>query len=223
MKRSTTIAMSIVTIAFLFGGCGAKQNPQPVEYTETITLLPRSAKAGADAMQAFAQRSSAVGETIKGEPFTLQDLSDLLWATYGVNRPEVQKLTAPTSMNSQEASIYAIFQQGAYLYSPAAHALQRVSSNDLRAPVTANQPEMGQAPLILLVVGHTDRLKAGDEAMRKFSASIDGGIISQNISLFCAAKGWKTRPRTSMDRSAIAQELNLDSSALIIINHPISY
>lgn len=238
MKRVFVMAVSLVTLAVLSatGGCKGKNANEnsntttPVEmaktvvqHGETIKLLPHSAATGADVMTALEQRKSAVGETIKGDPLSLEDLSDLLWAAYGINRPAEGKLTAPSSMNSQECEIFALFAEGTYTYSPAEHALMRVSEVDLRKVVTERQPEMSEAPLMLLVVGHLDKLRAGDDAMRRFSAAIDGGIVSQNVSIFCAAKGWKTRPRTSMNREELQRVLNLDSSTLLIVNHPVSY
>ncbi|MDZ7271873.1 MAG: nitroreductase family protein [candidate division KSB1 bacterium] len=53
--------------------------------------------------------------------------------------------------------------------------------------------------------------------------AIDAGIISQNISLFCAATGLKTRPRASIDREKIKHLLRLKDSQHVVLNHPVGY
>ena len=53
--------------------------------------------------------------------------------------------------------------------------------------------------------------------------AIDTGIVSQNISLFCAATGLKTRPRASMDKEKIKNLLKLKDTQFVFLNHPIGY
>ncbi len=53
--------------------------------------------------------------------------------------------------------------------------------------------------------------------------AIDAGIVSQNISLFCAATGIKTRPRASMDKGKIAELLALSETQYVFLNHPVGY
>ena len=53
--------------------------------------------------------------------------------------------------------------------------------------------------------------------------ALDAGIISQNISLFCAATGLKTRPRASMDKGRIKELLKLKDSQYVFLNHPVGY
>ncbi|MDZ7338034.1 MAG: hypothetical protein ONB30_05810 [candidate division KSB1 bacterium] len=48
-------------------------------------------------------------------------------------------------------------------------------------------------------------------------------MISQNISLFCAATGLKTRPRASIDREKIKHLLRLKHSQHVVLNHPVGY
>jgi nitroreductase len=43
----------------------------------------------------------------------------------------------------------------------------------------------------------------GPPQLRYEWGAIDTGIVSRNISLFCAATGFKTRPRASMDKEKI--------------------
>ena len=49
-------------------------------------------------------------------PLTDQELSDLLWAANGFNRPDQKKRTAPTAVNRQEVDIYVCRADGAYFW-----------------------------------------------------------------------------------------------------------
>jgi len=51
----------------------------------------------------------------------LQDLSELLWAANGINRPDEGKRTAPSAMNAQDIDIYVLMESGIYLYDPKEH------------------------------------------------------------------------------------------------------
>jgi len=53
---------------------------------------------------------------------------------------------------------------------------------------------------------------------------MDAGIVSQNISLFCAATGLKIRPRASFPGAdKIRELLKLKDSQYILLNHPVGY
>lgn len=52
--------------------------------------------------------------------------------------------------------------------------------------------------------------------------AIDAGIVSQNISIFCAAVGLGTRPRASMDREKVRALLKLETQFLML-NHPVGH
>lgn len=49
------------------------------------------------------------------------------------------------------------------------------------------------------------------------------GIVSQNISLYCAAAGLSTVSRASMQKEEIAKELGFNNTRKVWINHPIGF
>ncbi len=63
----------------------------------------------------------------------------------------------------------------------------------------------------------------GPEALRYEWGAIDTGIVSQNISLFCAATDLKTRPRVSMDKEKVKSLLGLGDTQHVFLNHPVGY
>ena len=53
--------------------------------------------------------------------------------------------------------------------------------------------------------------------------AVDAGIVSQNISLFCAATGLVTVPRASMDHAQLKKVLKLKEGQRPLMNHPVGY
>lgn len=219
MKRQ--IFKSIITLA-----CGVMltqvaMSQAFVPKDAEIALPARSAKLEANVMEVYAKRASAAGADFKGQALTQQQVADLLWCAYGVNRKDVGKLTAPSTMNSQEATLYAIFPSGAYRYDNANHKLIRVATADLRKEVASMQKDMADAPLMLVVVCHPNKIPVPPAKQRE-CCLIDAGIVSQNISLYCAAAGLKNRPRITMDQDALRKALGLAADDMLVINHPIA-
>ena len=54
-------------------------------------------------------------------------------------------------------------------------------------------------------------------------AAIGTDIVSQNISLFCAAAGLGMRPRASMSKEKIKELLKLSDTQYPLLNHPVGH
>lgn len=84
-------------------------------------------------MQALDKRHSE--RAFANKQLTHQDLSDLLWAANGINRPSEGKRIAPSANNVQEVDVYVCMKDGCYLYDAKAHQLQPVAKGDYRSAV----------------------------------------------------------------------------------------
>ena len=106
--------------------------PKPVtgESPSTIALPQVDRHGGMPLMEALAARRSS--REFSPDPLPLPLLAGLLWAAFGVNRPEGGR-TAPTAINPQEIEVFAALPTGAYLYEAAEHALMLVSATDVAA------------------------------------------------------------------------------------------
>ena len=80
---------------------------------ETIKLIDPSKKRGLPFMEVLAVKASA--REWSDRDLSLQDLSDLLWAANGVNRPDEEKYTASSAQNAHDADIYLFVKDGVYL------------------------------------------------------------------------------------------------------------
>jgi nitroreductase len=182
-----------------------------------ITLLSPDKERGLPVMKALDVRASVREWSPK--KLSLQDMSDLLWAANGINRPGEGKRTASSSTNAQDIDIYPFTKDGIYLYDARNHVLDPVVSGDYR-----ELPGLTEAPVNLVLITDISRYRYGDDPDRLGWARINCGIVSQNISLFCAGTGLKTRPRASCPGAETIRELlKLKDSQHILLNHPVGY
>jgi nitroreductase len=205
-----TVLAGFLLAVFLAAPPGAAQELAP------ITLPAPQTDIGMPLMQALAVRQTIRQYSDRALP--PQELSNLLWAANGVNRPGGYR-TAPNSSNRQEIDIYVVLEEGAYRYDAVAHTLEPVATGDHRA-ATATQPGFAEAPLNLLFVADLlkrDGTRESDTRQgRLITVSADAACISQNVYVYCASQGLATVVRYSVDRAACAKFLNLDPERFYI-------
>lgn len=188
---------------------------------KSIKLNRPDTKRGMSLMQTLEKRCSV--REYADKKLTIQDLSDLLWAANGVNRPESGKRTAPSAMNMQEVAVYVCMPEGAYLYDAKTHTLNPVAKGDLRPAVAGQQSFAAKVPVCLVLVADISRFTSGNKEQNLLMGAVDAGIVSQNISLFCTAAGLATVPRASMDQNKLRGALKLNESQHLLMNHPVGY
>lgn len=188
---------------------------------KTVVLNTPDKTRGLSVMQALEKRSSA--SAFSSDKLKLQDLSDLLWAANGINRPDLKKRTAPSAMNAQDIDVYVFMEEGVYLYNAAGQTLEPVVSGDQRLLVAGRQTEFAKAAILLVMVSDISRFPGSDDAGKLSMAAMDAGLVSQNISIFCAGVGLSTRPRATMDLVKLREILKLKDSQYPLLNNPVSY
>ncbi|MBQ9641692.1 MAG: SagB/ThcOx family dehydrogenase [Bacteroidaceae bacterium] len=170
-------------------------------------------------MESFQQRKST--RSYSSKLLSAQDLSDLLWATIGVNRDN-GNLTAPTAMNRQEILLYVFTDKEVCSYDPKTHSLTKVADGDHRDIVAGRQEFAKTAPVSLLMVADMGKFGSDNEHAR-WMVGTDVGIVTQNINLFCAAANLATVTRGTMDQQAIQKLLGLKENQIPVINNPVGY
>jgi nitroreductase len=198
-----------LTAILLLTGCACAQD---------IALPTPDKKGGKPLMQALNERQSV--RSFTSENLTNQQLSDLLWAANGINRPDEKKTTAPTSMNNQEIDIYVALQSGVYLYDKETHTLKFIKNKDIRS-MTGTQSFVGNAAVNLVFVA--DLAKTGKSEGATITDSdllapyADAAFVSQNVYLYCASENLGTVVRGLIPRDILAPELGLRSNQRIIL------
>ena len=185
-----------------------------------IELPEPDMKGGMPLMEALKARSTSREYDSRDLP--PQVLADLLWAAFGINRPESGKRTAPSAMNWQETDIYVATKDGLYLYDAAGNVLKPILGEDIRE-ATGMQPFVKDAPVNLIYVADFTRMgEAEDEDKIVYSAA-DVGFISQNVYLFCASEGLATVVRGYFDREKLTEVMKLRPEQHIVLTQTVGY
>ena len=190
------------------------QEIKPIDLPKPQTDL------GRPLMQVLKDRCST--REFSPQKLPLQVLSNLLWAAFGVNRPDSGKRTAPSARNWQEIDIYVATSEGLYLFDAKAHRLQPVLPDDIRA-MTGGQPFVKDAPVNLVYVA--DYSKMGDSTLedKMLYSGADTGLISQNVYLFCSSEKLATVVRGLIDRPALAKAMKLRPDQKITLAQSVGY
>jgi nitroreductase len=189
------------------------------EELKPIPLPAPQTEGGKPLMQALKQRRTV--RELKPGKLPSQVLANLLWAGFGINRPESGHRTAPSAMNSQEMEIYVALPEGLYVYEAKPGQLKPVLDQDLRAK-TSGQPFATNAAVVLIYVADLPSLTKAKPEQRPFYAGIDTGFISQNIYLYCASEGLATVVY-DLDRAPLAAAMKLRPEQKIILAQAVGY
>jgi SagB-type dehydrogenase family enzyme len=208
MKR-----MTLIFFAMIIFGIAEAQELKP------ISLPPPDTTGGKPLMQTIKLRKST--REFSQEKIAPQVLSNLLWAAFGINRADGHR-TAPSAMNWQEIDIYAVMENGTFLYDARTHSLLPVVPGDLREK-TGTQAFVKDAPLNLVYIADLAKVKRATGEDQMIYLGADAGFISQNVYLFCASEGLATVVRGSVDKKELPKLLKLRDDQKIILGQTIGY
>jgi hypothetical protein len=144
-----------------------KSAPETQGQNSRITLPPPDQERGKPLMRTLALRRS--NRQFREDDLPLQNVSDMLWAAFGINRPD-GKRTIPTAMNKQNLVVYAAMSSGIWRYMPQKHELELAAWYNLTSL-------LGDAPLTL---GYAAEGRYGP---------MHAGSAYQNVGLYCASVG----------------------------------
>lgn len=205
--------------ALLFAACGGPageqggQKPETrteVTYGERIALVKPDLKAGLTINEALHNRRS--WREYNAGALSLEELSGVLWAAAGVNRPEENRLTAPSALALYPIRAYALFAEGIYAYDHVAHALVRVAEGDHRK-LSGAQPFVFTAPLNLVYIAdravYDGRNIPADHV--RYLCGQDAAGYAENVNLYTAGHGLRSITRGSAPESELLAALGLDS------------
>ncbi len=190
---------------------------------KSIQLSKPQTGSGNSLMQLLWKRSSS--HEFSPEPLPVGVLSNLLWAGFGINRPD-GKRTAPSATNCQDIDIYVILSDGLYLYDAKANQLNLLLAEDLRA-LAGMQPYVKEAPVNLIYVSDYTKLGAKlPDAFKSLMPMLSGahaGLIAENVYLYCASEGLATVARVMIDIPALSKAMKLRPDQKIILAQSVGY
>lgn len=161
-------------------------------------------------------------------PLSERHLSQLLWAAYGVNRPDGHR-TAPAAMGLYALRIYVFLPEAIYLYRPNTDSLTPIVAGDYRG-MAGMQDFVGTAPFNMAIyanyadfvtgnpdydraiVGHEDRM-----------AALDAGAVAENVYLYCASEGLNVVERMMFDDKAFRKVAGLSDDEKFQVAMTVGY
>ena len=198
----------------LMGACTAQPQKQtgtpatPVEMSEQIQLVAPDSVGGTSINEALAARRS--WREYSAEKLSLEELSGVLWAAAGINRAD-GKLTAPSALALYPIRVYALFEEGIYLYDAQTMTLDRAAEGDHRT-AAGRQPFVEQAPLNLIYIADLQAYDGkGIPAEQAVNlCGMDAAGYAENVNLYTAGHGLRSITRGSADAEALLRILQLD-------------
>ena len=186
----------------------------------SVDNLPKpEIKGGKPLMIALRDRCST--REFSNKELTVQEISNLLWAANGINRPEMGKHTAPSACNRQDIDIYVALKSGVFFYNSINQQLEKKIDNDIRADI-GRQAFVKEAPICLIYVADFAKT-CGDDSSKIIYSSADAAYISENVYLFCASENLATVVLGMVDRTFLSNKLLLRKEQKIIFAQPVGF
>lgn len=175
---------------------------------ETIKLPTPAIDKKASIAEAFANRKST--REFGGGTLTDQQISNLLWAAYGVTRAD-GKLVVPAALNRHAFTIYLLTAKGVMRFDNKENTLTTVTDKDIRV-MAEGRKTLGpaSAAVVLLVADTTvfkDMSNNGD-----FYLGVEAGAICQDIYLYAASEKWNALCCGSVDAAGLSKALSLSAT-----------
>ena len=230
MKQFTVKNLKKLTVAVCALGILAGALVLPVkamaaetDSPATITLPVPYTKDGITVKEALDRRRSS--RQFTDAPLQEKQLSALLWAADGINRPESGKRVHPTTKGVYNIDVYAVMANGIYKYDPAAHALKLVSPMDFRSQINEKQTFVHKAPLTLFYVANPvpprDPSRPVNPERQHANNCLVAGTMLQSVALVAVDEGLGTCVRGSIDREAFRKAAGLSPEQTVLISQTI--
>jgi SagB-type dehydrogenase family enzyme len=215
MKLKKSMSSVLLIFCFILGS--SLLNAQELK---PVKLPPPRTDGGKPLMQVLKERSSS--RSFSSDTIPVQVMSDLLWAAWGINRPESGRRTAPSASNRQEIDVYVVTASGVFVYDAVGHSLNPLIADDIRA-LTGTQPFVSEAPVNLVYVADFSKMGNADDNQKYNTASANSGFISENVYLYCASEGLATVVRGLVDKPTLEAAMKLRPEQKVILAQTVGY
>lgn len=177
----------------------------------TTIHLSEPARSGAVSLEEALTKRRSVREFSPG-PLTERQLSQLLWALQGINRPDGCR-TAPSSGALYPLEVYVVIPSGFYHYVPVQHRLDLVSPVDFRPAlytVALDQEAIKEAGTVFVIAAVFERTaqKYGKTRATRY-VHMEVGHAAQNLFLEAAALDLGAVPIGAFNDAEVQKVLSL--------------
>lgn len=192
----TRVSFFKICVMLVMGAVLFSVQSVSAESGEQRMLIAPQKDVGKPVMEALSLRQA--NRNLSDQMISEQDLSNLLWAAFGVNRADGRR-TVPTAHNKQNVAVYAVLKTGVWKYDGLKHSLTLIKAGDVTAKF--------DAPVALLYVAPQE------------PADVSGmhvGSMYQSVALYCASKNLSNVVKTGV-RNALDGYLDLPEGEKVFI------
>lgn len=193
-----------------------------------IDLIPQNGKKAAPGTLLDALHRRHTTREFSPEPLSDRHLSQVLWAAYGINRPDGHR-TAPAGMALYALRIYVFLQDAIYLYNPEKNELAEIVKGDFRG-MAGLQDFVASAPMNIAIYANYADFVTGDsktdEALKKGAdrmAALDAGASAENVYLYCASENIAVVERMMFDDNGFRKLVGLADSEVFQVAMTVGY
>lgn len=207
----------ICAALFFTACCGAPEVTETktaVAHGDEIALVAPPKTGGVTVNEALWARSS--WREYSPEVLTLEELSGVVWAAAGINRPDDGKLTAPSAMALYPVRVYAVFAEGIYFYDAVDNELLRLVEGDYRS-LAGSQPFVHTAPLNLLYIADVSKYDGMTIPVERINyfCGLDAAGYAENVNIYTAGHGLKSITRGAGAADELLELLGLDAGRYV--------
>ncbi|MCS7250498.1 MAG: SagB/ThcOx family dehydrogenase [candidate division WOR-3 bacterium] len=206
------IILILLFLAFLYSEKGGKMKLPKPRYKSEVSVE-----------EALLKRRSI--RSYKKSPLTLEEVSQLLWAAYGITADWGGK-TCPSAGATYPLVIYLVagevkdLKPGVYQYIPEEHSLKLVLEKDVRKELMMaawQQEYILNAPINIVIAANYERTTSryGERGIRYVHMEV--GHCGQNIHLQCETMGLGTVVIGAFNDKEVKKILKINEDVLYIM------
>lgn len=151
---------------------------------ETIKLPPPREKSNVSIEEALWKRQSI--RSFASQVPTWEQVAQLLWAAQGVNRPDLNKRTAPSAGGVYPMVLYVVLPQGIYRYVPEDHTAVPMKAGDTKKYLSEaglEQSTLYASPCVFVFCAEVEKTRAKFKDYASRYIFEEAGHAAQNILL----------------------------------------
>jgi hypothetical protein len=175
---------------------------------ENVQLPDPQVTGGAGIFDVLKHRASASSGSFPTGAVSMEELSTILWAASGLNRPG-KGWTVPMAMGREPyCKVYAAGENGAFLYDWKNNVLKEISKSDVRSAL-GSQGFIAKAPYILVFVIDGEAAGKFDGTRGADWGRVAVGAMTQNVYLAAEALNIGVRYIAFLKADAVRNHLKL--------------
>jgi protease I len=192
--------------------------------SKKISLPPPKTTGAVSLEQSLAKRRSI--REFSGKNLEYAQIGQLAWAGQGITDPVTGYRTAPSAGALYPITLYFATTAGLFAYDPRQHALEEISTTDVRRRLAAAaaQKEIADAPCDIIIAGDVNKLRPKYAHKARRFAMLEAGHIAQNILLEAVSLQLAAVPIGAFETKNVAAICNLPTALepfyIICVGYP---